>query len=126
MQAIGGHYTKRTENLQPGECIELCKKDNTCKSVNIDYKESTCEYFDESNTVIDVQIKSQEEKNQIGLQQQNQFNIQQNNPYNLQQQQQQQKGNQQQLVTGIQVKNRSLSIFSSSSSSSSSSGSSSS
>lgn len=29
MQAIGAHYTKRTDSLQSHECVEMCKQDNS-------------------------------------------------------------------------------------------------
>lgn len=92
MQAVGAHYTKRTESLQPAECVEKCKKDSTCKSVNIDYKEGSCEFFDEANTVgMELQINSSKDPQQsIGsaaslTQQTNsqQFNVQQSSQFSI-------------------------------------------
>lgn len=114
MQAVGGHYTKRTDNLQSHECIDICKKDNNCKSINIDYEKGICEFFDEQNTV-SIETKSKDQEQQLNLQQTNQqFNFQQQS--NLQPKNNQQKANQDnQQVTAslqfLQAKNRSLSIF---------------
>ena len=121
MQAVGAHHSKRTDSLQPSECVEMCKKDNNCKSINIDYKEGVCEFFDEQNTVnMDTQsqkTKDQEQVSPVNLsmqQQSSQFNLQQKTS-----QFEQQKSNaplaqsngQQLHTTGLQIKNRSLSIF---------------
>lgn len=122
MQAVGAHYSKRTESLQPSECVEMCKKDSTCKSVNINYKEGSCEFFDETNTVgMELQINSSKDPQQPSspagslAQQANsqQFSAQQSGQFNLQQTGQlQQKSNPPQMAGMVmQAKNRSLSIF---------------
>ena len=119
MQATGARHTKRTESLQPSECVEICKKDSGCKSVNIDYKAGTCEFFDEQNTVgmeVDSSKDAQQSVGSTGLQggqfagqQSSQFNLQQSTGQSNLGQLMQQKSN---PPAGLmQAKNRSLSIF---------------
>ena len=49
-ELISGHFLintpfRVTDNLPPGECLQECKSDPDCKSLNIDYNRGTCEYL---------------------------------------------------------------------------------
>lgn len=49
-ELVAGHFLidtpfKVTDDLPPGDCIQECRKDPDCRSLNIDYKRGTCEYL---------------------------------------------------------------------------------
>lgn len=38
---------KRMYNHQPGQCIQMCKQDESCRFLSIDYLSGICEFFDD-------------------------------------------------------------------------------
>jgi hypothetical protein len=52
---------KRMHNHQQGQCIQMCKQDESCRSMSVDYSTGTCEFYD------DPQQNEQLSANLLGL-----------------------------------------------------------